>query len=58
MDPGRHAGGGDGHEPLRPFFGHPYTYDSAASLTADYNIAYAYSPFGTLGGRDRFFRSD
>jgi len=31
---------------------HPYTYDAAGNLTADYNAAYAYDPIGMLREKD------
>jgi len=37
---------------LPPVSGHPYTYDAAGNLTADYNLTYAYDPFNMLREKD------
>jgi RHS repeat-associated protein len=39
---------------LAPSPAHPYTYDAAGNLTADYNVTYDYDPFNMLREKDRY----
>jgi RHS repeat-associated protein len=39
---------------LAPSAAHPYTYDAAGNLTADYNVTYEYDPFSMLREKDRY----